>query len=59
MYNASLRVVHCESGRISWVVVESIELKVRIIFLNLVDSLGFLKFGSVVGLKAKKRKFGI
>ena len=49
-----------ESGRISWVVMKSLELRIRVFLLNLVDSLGFLKVGSVLkGLKARKRKFGI
>lgn len=48
MCNASLGVLHYESGKISWVYfVESLELRIRIFLPNLVDSLGFLKVGSV------------
>lgn len=60
MCNASLGVVYYGSGKISWVCfVESLELRIRSFLLNLVDSLGFLKVGSVVGLKVRKRKFGV
>lgn len=58
--NASLGVVHYESGKISWVCfVESLELRIRIFLLNLGVSLGFRKVESVAGLKVRKRKFGI
>lgn len=58
--NASLGVVHYESGKISWVYfVESLELRIRIFLLNLGDSLGFRKVESVAGLKVRKRKLGI
>lgn len=49
VYNASLGVVHYGSGTVSCVYfVESLELRIRSFLLNLVDSLGFLKVGSVL-----------